>query len=272
PPDIDGTHQTTICKSTPGARNEANHSSHGDTQVLPARPRNLETTNKTSWPTRQPDARTWREREQQQPKQHEAASGRTSTKKRQELSWENLTRTRPNQTAHFKSQGQLNSGPKRTHSTPGKNLRQKRQRAILGRTFTRIHNPHDQRTQTIRENTAESKTAEATQAGPGRTSTRTTKAPFREKLPERNSQTNSAPQTLRRHDNSRNERGTVLRETLTRTTANGSGKLRQNTRQPSDAPQPRGQRDNNQKRAQHSPGETSLPPEPTEKNSKSTSL
>ncbi|MQL90478.1 hypothetical protein Taro_023068, partial [Colocasia esculenta] len=40
----------------------------------------------------------------------------------------------------------------------------------------------------------------------------------------------------------------------------------------SDAPQPRGQRNNNQKRAQHSSGETSLPPEPTEKNSRSTSL
>ncbi|MQL82734.1 hypothetical protein Taro_015224, partial [Colocasia esculenta] len=126
-----------------------------------------------------------------------------------------------------------------------------------------MHNPHDQRTQTIRENIAASRTAEATQAGPGRTSTRTTMAPFREKLPERTSRTNSAPQTLRWHDNSRNERGTVLRETLTRTT---------NTGQPSDAPLPRGQCNSNQKRAQHSCGETSLPPKPTEKNSRSTSL
>ncbi|MQL83990.1 hypothetical protein Taro_016499 [Colocasia esculenta] len=70
----------------------------------------------------------------------------------------------------------------------------------------------------------------------------------------------------------RNERRTVLRGTLTRTTVNGSGKLLQNTRQPSDAPQPRGQRDNNKKCAQHSPGETSLPPEPIEKSSRSTSL
>ncbi|MQM11452.1 hypothetical protein Taro_044362 [Colocasia esculenta] len=42
--------------------------------------------------------------------------------KRQEPSWENLTRTQPNQTAHLKPQRQHNSGPKRTQSTPGKNL------------------------------------------------------------------------------------------------------------------------------------------------------
>ncbi|MQL90100.1 hypothetical protein Taro_022686 [Colocasia esculenta] len=47
---------------------------------------------------------------------------------------------RPNQTTHFESRGQLNSGPKRTQSTPGKNLCQKRQRAILGITFTRTRN------------------------------------------------------------------------------------------------------------------------------------
>ncbi|MQL94275.1 hypothetical protein Taro_026929 [Colocasia esculenta] len=52
---------------------------------------------------------------------------------------------------------------------------------------------------------------------------------------------------------------------------NGSGKPHQNTEQPGNAPQPRGQRNNNQKRAQHSSGETSLPPEPTEKDSGSTS-
>ncbi|MQM11545.1 hypothetical protein Taro_044452, partial [Colocasia esculenta] len=97
------------------------------------------------------------------------------------------------------------------------------------------------------------RTAEATHASPGRTSTRTTKAPFWENSPERTSQTNNAPQTLRQHSNSRNEHET-------------------NTEQPSDAPQPRGQCNSNQKRAQHSSEETSLLPEPTEKNSRSTSL
>ncbi|MQL96184.1 hypothetical protein Taro_028858, partial [Colocasia esculenta] len=53
------------------------------------------------------------------------------------------------------------------------------------------------------------------------------------------------------HNNSRNEHRTVLGETLTKTTTNGSGKSHQNTGQPSDAPQPRGQHNNNQKRAQH---------------------
>ncbi|MQL94413.1 hypothetical protein Taro_027067 [Colocasia esculenta] len=96
-----------------------------------------------------------------------------------------------------KQTGQHNGGPKRTQSTPGKNLCQKRQRAILGRTFTRMHNPHDQTTWTIRENTAASRTAEATQAGSGRTSTRTTKAPFWENPPECTSPTNSTPQTLK---------------------------------------------------------------------------
>ncbi|MQL89484.1 hypothetical protein Taro_022054, partial [Colocasia esculenta] len=52
--------------------------------------------------------------------------------------------------------------------------------------------------------------------------------------------------------NDRNEHGAVLRETLTRIITNGSGKPHQNTGQPSDAPQPRGQRNSNQKRAQHS--------------------
>ncbi|MQL83291.1 hypothetical protein Taro_015776 [Colocasia esculenta] len=56
-----------------------------------------------------------------------------------------------------------------------------------------------------------------------------------------------------------------------RDNSNGSGKPHQNTGQPSDAPQPRGQRNSNQKRAQHSSGETSLPPEPIEKDSGSTS-
>ncbi|MQM10357.1 hypothetical protein Taro_043250 [Colocasia esculenta] len=161
---------------------------------------------------------------------------------------------------------------KQTQSTPGKSLHQKGQRAILGRTFTRTHNPTNRTTRAIIENTAASRTAEATQAGPERTSTRTTKAPFWENPPERTSQTSSTPQTLRQHDNSRNERGTFLRATLTRTTSNSSGSPHQNIRQPSDAPQPKGQRHSNQKRAQHDPGETSLPPESTEKNSRSTSL
>ncbi|MQL75212.1 hypothetical protein Taro_007582, partial [Colocasia esculenta] len=72
----------------------------------------------------------------------------------------------PNGTQH-KPQGQHNGGPKQTRSTPGKNLHQKRQRAILGRTFTRMHNLNDQTTRTIKENTAASRTAEATQASPG---------------------------------------------------------------------------------------------------------
>ncbi|MQM09465.1 hypothetical protein Taro_042338, partial [Colocasia esculenta] len=71
------------------------------------------------------------------------------------------------------------------------------------------------------------------------------------------------------HD--KNERRAILRETLTRTITNGSGKPHQNTWQPSDAPQPRGQCNSNQKRAQQSSGETSLPPEPAEKDSGSTS-
>ncbi|MQL84198.1 hypothetical protein Taro_016703 [Colocasia esculenta] len=112
---------------------------------------------------------------------HKAAFGRTSAKKSQEPSWENLTRMQPNRTTNFKPQGQHNA----------------------------------------------------------------------------------------QHD--RNEHGAVLRETLTRTTTNGFGKPHQNTGQPSDAPQPRGQRNSNQKQAQHSFGETSLPPEPIEKNSGSTS-
>ncbi|MQM20966.1 hypothetical protein Taro_053996 [Colocasia esculenta] len=121
-----------------------------------------------------------RERSDDQSK-HKAALGRTSAKKSQEPSWENLTRTQPNRTTHFKPQGQHNV----------------------------------------------------------------------------------------QHD--RNEHGAVLRETLTRTTTNGFGKPHQNTKQPSDAPQPRGQCNSNQKQAQHSSGETSLPLEPTEKNSGSTS-
>ncbi|MQL88132.1 hypothetical protein Taro_020692 [Colocasia esculenta] len=86
--------------------------------------------------------------------------------------------------------GNTTVAPKQTQSTPGKNLHQKQQRAILGGTFTKMHNPM---TQTIRENTAASKTAETTQASPERTSTRTTKASFWENLPERTSQTNSIP-------------------------------------------------------------------------------
>ncbi|MQL96750.1 hypothetical protein Taro_029430 [Colocasia esculenta] len=146
---------------------------------------------------------------------------------------------------HFKPQGQDNGGPKRTQSTPGKNLHQKQERAILGGTFTRIHNPNDQTTQTFRENTASSRIAEATQAGLRRTSTKTTKAQFWENLPERTSQNNNIPHTLRQHNNNRNEHGTVLGETLTKTTTNGSGKPHQNTGQPSDAPQPRGQSNSN---------------------------
>ncbi|MQL74802.1 hypothetical protein Taro_007155 [Colocasia esculenta] len=69
-----------------------------------------------------------------------------------------------------------------------------------------------------------------------------------------------------------NEHRAFLRETLTRTTTNSSGKPHQNTGQPSDAPHPRGQRNNNRKWAQHSSGETSLSPEPIEKNSGSTSV
>ncbi|MQM06170.1 hypothetical protein Taro_038991, partial [Colocasia esculenta] len=166
---------------------------------------------------------------------HKAALGRTSAKKSREPSWENLTRTQPNRTTHFKPQGQHNGGPKQTQSTPGKNLRQKQQRAILGRTFTRMHNPTTK------------------QHGPSEKILQPTELQKQHKL----------------HD--RNEHGVVLRETLTRTTTNGSGKPHQNTGQPSDAPQPRGQRNSNQKRTQHSSGETSLPPEPTEKNSRSTS-
>ncbi|MQL93077.1 hypothetical protein Taro_025711 [Colocasia esculenta] len=200
------THQTTICESTPGARTKQTTRATGTHKVRQHGRENLETTNKTSWPTRGNSTVARNERR--------ALLGRTSARSDKGRSWEEPS-------------------PEYTIQT----------------------------IRTIRENTTVNRTAEAMQASPRRTSTRTTKAPFWENSPEHASQ-----------GNSRNERETVLRATLTRTTANSSGKLHQNTRQPSDAPQPRGQRDSNQKRAQHSPGETSLPPEPTEKNSRSTSL
>ncbi|MQL95455.1 hypothetical protein Taro_028125 [Colocasia esculenta] len=62
---------------------------------------------------------------------------------------------------------------------------------------------------------------------------------------------------IRKAQHNRNERGAILRETLTRTITNGSGKPHQNTGQPSDAPQARGQCNSNQKRAQQSENDVS---------------
>ncbi|MQL86581.1 hypothetical protein Taro_019116, partial [Colocasia esculenta] len=102
--------------------------------------------------------------------------GENLHQKRQEPSWENFTRTRPNQTTHFEPQGKHNE-------------LQKQRKPVLG---------------------------EPPPEPP--------RHPSGKNPPERTSQTNNAPHTLRWHDNSRNEHKTVLRETLTRTTANGSGK------------------------------------------------
>ncbi|MQL73514.1 hypothetical protein Taro_005851 [Colocasia esculenta] len=111
------------------------------------------------------------------------------------------------------------------------------------------------------------------EAALGRTSTKSAKShPGRtspERSPTKRHTSNHRGNTT--YGNNRNEHGTALGETLTRTTTNGYGKPHQNIGQPSDAPQPRGQCNSNQKRAQHSSRETSLPPEPTEKDSGSTS-
>ncbi|MQM02031.1 hypothetical protein Taro_034793 [Colocasia esculenta] len=89
-----------------------------------------------------------------------------------------------------------------TKGDPGKKLHQNAQ-------------PNDQTTQTVRENTAASRTVEATQADSGRTSTRTTKALFWENLLERTKQTNSTPQTLRHgHLRPLQGRGPTSRTTL----------------------------------------------------------
>ncbi|MQM14373.1 hypothetical protein Taro_047303, partial [Colocasia esculenta] len=109
------------------------------------------------------------------------------------------------------------------------------------------------------------------EAALGRTSTKGAKSRPGRTSPER---TPTKRHTLNYRGNTthdRNKHEAILRETLTRTITNSSGKPHQNTGQPSNAPQPRGQCNSNQKRAQHSSGETSLPPEPTKKNSGSTS-
>ncbi|MQL87883.1 hypothetical protein Taro_020436 [Colocasia esculenta] len=97
--------------------------------------------------------------------------GRSSTKR--DTSTAGATQRWPEtNTKHFWEE----PPPEATKGDPGKHLHQNAQ-------------PNDQTTQTIRENTAASRTIEATQAGSERTSTRTTKAPLWEK-PSRTHQPN----------------------------------------------------------------------------------
>ncbi|MQM01721.1 hypothetical protein Taro_034483, partial [Colocasia esculenta] len=137
-----------------GARNEANHPTTGTHEVPPTQPRNSKRIR------RQPGQHHGQTHGQRHHtltdntqanchtnKRERAATTKTTQgsfvenlhQKCQESSWENLTRMQPNQTTHFKPQGQHNGSPKRTPSTPGKNLCQNQQSAILGRTFTRTH-------------------------------------------------------------------------------------------------------------------------------------
>ncbi|MQL98066.1 hypothetical protein Taro_030770 [Colocasia esculenta] len=69
---------------------------------------------------------------------HKAALGRTSTKSTKSRSGRTLPERSPTNDT-LQTIGQHNGSPKQTPSTSGKNLPQKRQRVILGRTFTRTN-------------------------------------------------------------------------------------------------------------------------------------
>ncbi|MQM18466.1 hypothetical protein Taro_051457 [Colocasia esculenta] len=106
----------------------------------------LEMNDETSWPTQQPDAQPRRESNDNQDNTKQPWGEPPPKAPRAVLGEPHQNAAQPNDT--LRTTGQHNGSPKRMQSTPGKNLHQKRQRAILGRTFIRMHNPNDQQHET----------------------------------------------------------------------------------------------------------------------------
>ncbi|MQM19362.1 hypothetical protein Taro_052364, partial [Colocasia esculenta] len=150
---------------------------------------------------------------------HRAALGRTSTKSAKSRPGRTSPECSPTKRHTLNHRGNTTVAQNEHRALLGRTSARSDKREILGRTFTRMHNPNDQTTRTIRENTAASRTIEATQAGPGRTSTRPPRHRFgktHQNTPAKRQHTSdpeAAPQQQKRARNS-------PERTLTRTTTN----------------------------------------------------
>ncbi|MQL68653.1 hypothetical protein Taro_000920 [Colocasia esculenta] len=200
-----------------GRKNKADHPSHGDTQSPPARPRKLGN--------------------ERRDKLANAAARRTAKRMtlRTATPKQTVTQTvQPATTTTHLYRGRESNDNQNNTKQPWGETPPKAPRAILGEPHQNTAQPNDTlRTIGATQRWLETNTKHSWEEPPpekphkmvlGEPPPEPPRHRSGKNPPERTNQTNSTPQTLRWHGNNRNERGTVLRETLTRTTANGSGK------------------------------------------------